>query len=149
MPDDTPPDAAGDPAARARRYLLAEHRPLVATTLDCADAVAADWERSRVSDGDRIAGPLRAALDRAGVLAACPGALRGAIEAAGYEPTAEPVAAPPYVVVTSIGLLLRATVGDGRLVATVAAFRVERSADGPRYRRGAETPETALSVALR
>ena len=35
------------------------------------------------------------------------------------------------------------------LVASVEGFRVERGPDGSRYRRGAATPEAALSVALR
>jgi hypothetical protein len=134
-----------DPAA-ARAHLLSERRDLVATVLDCADAVAADWDGTATTDPDAVTGPLRVTLDRAGVLADLPVVLRECVSAAGGRLRAEPVAAPPYVVVTSVGPVLRATLDAGRLVVTLRAFRVERAADGPRYVRDARTPEAAVDV---
>jgi hypothetical protein len=48
---------------------------------------------------------------------------------------APPVAAPPYVVVTSEGVVLRATIPDGRLVVTLRVFDVERGAETRYVRR--------------
>ena len=73
--------------------------------------------------------------------------LAGAVSAVGEQLQARPVAGPPYVVVTSEGLLLRATLPGGRLVVTVAAFALER--DPRRYVRVGDNPDAALSVAVR
>lgn len=71
----------------------------------------------------------------------------GAVAAAGGDLRAEPVAAPPYVTVTSTGLVLRGTTPSGRLVATVHAFDVARRPT--RYVRGPDAVEAALDVAVR
>jgi hypothetical protein len=68
---------------------------------------------------------------------------------AGGRLQADPVPAPPYVVVTSVGPLLRATLEAGRLVVTVRAFRVERGDGGTRYVRDATDPSAAVAVELR
>lgn len=136
-------------AAAARAYLLDERVDLVRTVLDCADAVAAGWDGNSTAERDRVVPPLRACLDRTGVLDALPHALAGAVAAAGYDLPAEPVAAPPYVVVTSRGPVLRATLGDGRLVVTVRAFDLKRGCDGARYVRGHEEPNEAVEVEMR
>jgi len=125
----------------AREHLLSEHRDLLAATLACADRVA-DAARE---DGAR--GPLRECLRERGLLERFPAALSGAVEAAGQELPAAPAPAPPYVVVTDAGVLLRATLPPGRLVVTVEAFTVERNPR--RYVRGGETPEAALRVEVR
>jgi hypothetical protein len=137
-----------DPDA-ARVHLLAERRDLVATVLDCADAVAADWDGDTTSDADRVGPLLRATLARAGVIERLPNALRECVAAAGGQLRAEPVAAPPYVVVTSTGPLLRATLDGGRLVVTLRAFRVERGDAGPRYVRDATRVAAAVEVEVR
>ena len=121
-----------------RSYLLDEHRPLVETVLSCAD----------VLDGtpdDRLAGALEACLRETGVLARLPDVLGGAVAAAGEELRAQPVAGPPYVVVTGVGPILRATLDSGRLVVTVETFRKGRSG----YVRAGTTPEEALTVEVR
>jgi len=127
--------------AAAREHLLAEHRDLLVATLDCADRVVG----AAKEDGAR--GPLRDCLHERGLLGRFPGALSGAVGAAGHELPAAPAPAPPYVVVTDAGVLLRATLPPGRLVATVEAFAVER--DPRRYVRAGETPEDALRVKVR
>ncbi|WP_255198457.1 hypothetical protein [Halorarius litoreus] len=127
-----------------RDHLLGERRAWVERVLDCADAVADSWPDERVSDRERVVTPFRAALDRTGVLAAAPTVLDECVTAAGGQLRAQPVASPPYVVVTSEGLVLRATLDDGRLVVRVRAFEVGRDPVG--YRRGAQPPEDAVVV---
>lgn len=141
-------------ADAARTHLLAEHRGTLATVLDCADAVADGWERSRdaarvTTDRDAVVGPLRVAMERAGILQRCPAMLRGAVAAGGATLQGDPVAAPPYVTVTSRGLVLRGTLGDGegRLIVACEVFDVVRRPR--RYVRGAATAEAALSVTVR
>lgn len=120
-----------------RAYLLSTHRDLIEGVLACADEVA--------GPADGLDNRLRACLQERSRLHRLPDVLRGAVEAAGRELRAQPVAAPPYVVVTSVGPILRATLDDGRLVVGVRAFRREDGA----YVRSAETPEEALVVEFR
>jgi hypothetical protein len=138
-------------AAAVRAHLLGERGGLVATVGDCADAVASGWASEATTDRDAVVGPLRATLDRAGVLAELPTVLRECVAAAGGQLQAEPVAAPPYVVVTSVGPVLRATLDEGRLVVTFRVFAVERDGEGSsaRYVRSGESAEEAVTVAVR
>lgn len=133
----------------AHDCLLSEYGELLATTLDCADAVAADFETTidgapGTRDTRSIRDPLSATLKRAGVLERYTVALVDAVEAAGGSIPATPVAAPPYVVVTSTGPTLRATLDGDRLIVRVEVFSVE---DGAFVRRNT-TPEAALSVSV-
>ena len=112
-----------DPGA-ARDYVESEHADVVAAVESCADAVAESWDGSRSTDASAVADRLEACLGEHGVLDALPGVLAGAVDAAGGALRAEPVAAPPYVVVTSRGPLVRATLDGGRLVVRIDAFRV-------------------------
>lgn len=127
-----------------REHLLSERRAWVERVVDCAEAVAATWDGSTVRDRERVVGPFRAALDRTGVLAAAPTVLAECVAAAGERLDAQPVAAPPYVVVTSEGLVLRATLSDVRLVVRLAVFAVGR--DPVCYRRAGRTPEAVVTV---
>ena len=137
-------------ADAAREHVLAEHAAVVETVVDCADAVAAGWEGDSTADREAVVPPLRATLDRAGVLDRLPAVLAGAVRAAGFDLAAPPVAAPPYVALMSRGPLLRATVGDRRLVVALAVFGIDRDgADGARYRRTGGTPEAVVEVDLR
>lgn len=143
-------DGRLDPGA-TREHLLTERRAVVEATLERADAVASSWSGGATTDRDGVVEPLRAALSRAGLLGAYPAVLAECVAAAGGELRAEPVAAPPYVTVTSRGPVLRATLDGGRLVVTLAAFDVERAGgdERPRYVRGATTPEAAVGVEVR
>jgi hypothetical protein len=133
----------------AREYLRSERRDTVVRTLDCATAVAAGWEDGATTDREQVVPPLRAALDRAGVLDSLPTVLSECVAAAGGELRATPVAAPPYVVITSVGPVLRATLEAGRLVVTIGAFRVERRDGTTRYVHHDPSPADAVSVARR
>lgn len=116
MPSELDPGAARA-SVRAREDLL----DAVAA---CADAVADTWDGRRVADSDSVTPRLHGVLDDTGVLDVLPGVLADAVDAAGGDLPAEPVAAPPYVVVTSRGPLLRATLDDARLLVRFDCFRV-------------------------
>lgn len=138
------------PATRAREHLLDAHVTAVEAVLAAADAVAeagvrrddtwftlADGRRA-TADRDALVPSLRTALDRSGVLERLATVLVDAVAAAGYDLPAQPVAAPPYVAVTSTGPVLRGTVADGRLVVSIDCFEVVRDAD-----RGEQEPSPA------
>ncbi|MFC4549806.1 MULTISPECIES: hypothetical protein [Halorussus] len=140
-----------DPAALAREHVLDAHAETVEAVLNCADAVAAEWDGDAATSRRDVAPPLRDALTAAGVLARLPDVLAGVVEAAGFSLPATPVAGPPYVAVTSEGPLLRATVSAGRLVVAFEVFAVERGGNvgPPRYVRAARTQDAAVRARLR
>jgi hypothetical protein len=101
--------------------------------LSCADAVAGRWDGD--ARANSVADEYRAALEAAGVLDPLVSALADAVDHAGGELSARPVADVPYLAVTGRGVVLRGPLaGGGRVVATLAAFEVDP------YRRGADLP---------
>lgn len=139
----------GTPEATVRAYFLSERVDLVRTVLSCADAVTTEWEGDATPDRDQVVPPMRACLDRAGIREALPEALAGGVAATGRELPADPVAASPYVTVTSRGPVLRATLRDFRLVVTIHAFDVKRGCNGAQYVRGPRDPREAVEVERR
>ena len=127
--------------------LLENHEELLTATLACADGVAESWDGDATTDRKRVVEPFERALGGAGIVARLPALLVDAVDALGEDLPAEPVAAPPYLVVTTVGPVLRATLSSARLVVTIRAFAIER--DPTRYVRGAATPAAALAVALK
>lgn len=122
------------PVRAARRRIEDEHTAIVAGVDHCAEQVAVPWDTSRTTDSDHVVGPLRSVLESTGLLAQLPLVLADVVEATGYELRARPVPAPPYVVVTSRGPMLRATIDPGRLVIRFDVFEVVRDPD-PAYCR--------------
>jgi hypothetical protein len=112
-----------DPDA-ASEFVRREWADVVAHVDSCADAVATSWDGTAVDDATAVSAPLEGCLDETGVLEELPNVLAGAVDAAGAELQAPPVAAPPYVVVTSRGPMLRATLDAQRFVVRFDAFRV-------------------------
>ncbi|ELZ92994.1 hypothetical protein C440_11861 [Haloferax mucosum ATCC BAA-1512] len=110
----------------AERVLRDEHEKLLSVVSRCADAVATEWDGDWATDRERVVPPFGRALDGSGALSRLPRALADAVTATGRPMPAPPVAAPPYVVVTGQGVVLRATVGDERLVIFLRTFEVER-----------------------
>lgn len=135
-----------DPERRVRDRLLATHAKPLAATIDAADAVAAARD-DPATRREQVVVPLRAALDRAGLLERYPAMLVDAAEVLGEALPASPVAVPPYVTVTSRGPALRATLPEGRLVVLIDVFAVER--DPVRYVRRGRRPEDVLTVERR
>ena len=133
-----PPRPAVTDATAVRRRLLSAHRPALERALACADAVAARWDGDSTTDS--VADEYRAALEAAGALDPLVAALADAVDHAGGELAARPVADAPYLAVADRGVVLRGPLADGgRVVATLRAFEVDP------YRRGPDLP-TALVV---
>ncbi|RDZ47520.1 hypothetical protein C5B86_00205 [Haloferax sp. Atlit-19N] len=134
MTDATSHDGLAEEAARVLRD---EHERLLTVVGQCATAVAAEWDGDSVADRERVMPPFRRALDGSGALSRLPRALADAVTATGRPMAAPPVAAPPYVVVTGEGVVLRANLGEERLVVLLRAFEVVRDGDdgSHRYRR--------------
>jgi hypothetical protein len=130
-------------AGAAREYVREERVDVVAAVEACADAVADSWDGDWTTDASQVANRLEACLAEHDVLAVLPGVLVSAVDAAGGAMQASPVAAPPYVVVTSRGPMLRATLGDGRLVVRFGVFRVT---DDGRYERSEDGDAVSVSV---
>jgi|SRR5699024_1055654 len=133
--------------ATVREYVLDSHDELLDAVLGCADEVAASWDGDATADRTAVVEPFERALETTGIAERLPAVLVGAVDALGESLEAEPVAAPPYVVVTSRGPVLRATLDPGRLVIAVRAFEIER--DPTRYVRGPTVIEEALDVAFK
>lgn len=134
-----------DPTGTVTERLRTAHRDVLAGVVAAAGAVVDGWDGETTSNRAAVVGPLRAALADAGLLERFTDVLADCVRAIDREPPAEIVASPPYIVITSVGPVLRATLPDGRLVATLRAFVVDREA-GVRYRRGPTDPEAVPEV---
>lgn len=125
-------------------YCLREHRTCITTVLAAADFVVEPANGISITTGP--GDPLRERLTRANVIERLPTILAGASKLLDTPLAAEPVAAPPYVVVTNVGPIMRATLHDRRLVITIEAFRVDRNTH--RYVRTTNSPAEALTVEI-
>ncbi|ADQ66997.1 hypothetical protein GL213_07075 [Halogeometricum borinquense] len=123
---------------RVERRLSEEHTDVVDGIERCADAVADEWDESPegawTTDRDEVVPVFERALDASGLLMHFPRVLSDLVTTIGHPMPAPPVAAPPHVVVRSEGVLLRASLREGRLVVAFDAFAVERG-DELRYVR--------------
>lgn len=113
---------------------------VVAALEDAVAAATANWPADGVTDPGRVRADVRTALQQSGVRDRLPRVLATAVAELDASMRATPVGAPPYVVVTSEGVVLRATLDDARLVITL---QVVTLTDG-RYR-----PLDAVDVAAR
>lgn len=122
--------------------MLDHHGDLVGTALACADEVG----KSVPTPAGRqvVTTRLKRALREAGAFPEFVGVVWTAADALDTELPAEPVAAPPYVVVTARGPMVRATVEPGRVVVLVRCF--ERADEG--YVRGEATGADAVEVTV-
>ena len=125
-----------DPTA-VRGRLLDAHRPGLKRALACADAVAAGWDGDATADP--VAADYRTALEAADALEPLAAALADAVAHAGGDLAAAPVADVPYLAVAGRGVVLRGPLADGgRVVATLAAFKIDP------YRRGPDLPKALV-----
>lgn len=130
--------------------IRSKHPEVLAAIDSCADEVCASWDGDPTRGSRAVVDPLTTRLEERGVLDRLPRVLADAVEVAGYDLPATPVAAPPYVVVTSRGPILRATIDPGRLVIRFDAFEIVRSTDGAvRYRRREGVAPVASLVPIR
>lgn len=126
------------PVRAARRRIRTEHAEFIQRIDRCADRVVSPWDTARTTDRPALTDSLRRELESAGVLEQLPAVLAAAVDETTYDLQADPVPAPPYVVVTSRGPILRATIEPGRLVIRFDVFEVVRTEDPgrrPEYHR--------------
>ena len=146
----TAPDPDSDRAARpldeaaVRERLRTDHEAVLDAVAATADALAS--ENELFTGGQALASALEDGLAETEVLDRLPAVLATAADAAGLTLAAEPVAAPPYVTVTSRGPVIRGSTSDGRLVVVLDAFRVERSPR--RYVRDGGRGAVSVSVSF-
>ncbi len=130
-------------AEAVRHQLSSEEESVGMRIVNCAERVARDWATTPTgqpvaADRSAVVPPMETALERADVLGELPTTLAACVTAAGGTLDATPVAAPPYVTITSTGPVLRATIGEERLVIRFAVFDVQ---EGRYVRRGTELDE--------
>lgn len=126
------------------REILETHGDLIGAVIDSAAELAGVIDSWPVSDPETIRVPLEQSLRADGLLDPLLGMLETGAGALGETIQGQPVAAPPYLVVTSRGPMCRGTLSNGRrLVIELRLFAVE----GPRtYRFRAPDPESCLRV---
>lgn len=112
-------------------YLVAEHAEVIEAVRECATAAAtAGTDDAGRSDTNAVRRGTETCLREAGVWEELPSVLVGCVERTGEQLGATPVPAPPYVAATATGVVLRATLGTGRLVVAVDALGVDREEEG-------------------
>ena len=110
-----------------------------------ADRVVNTWPGESVSDPSAVREPFADTLADLGVPSRACTLIESVTDRFGLEPVASPVPAPPYVVVTTGGVVLRSTLADGRLVMELAAFEV-RTQPSRAYERRDEVAVTAQII---
>lgn len=109
-----------------RQRLLSEHADTVTAVIETGRELSAAIEEWPVLDPDQIRLPLERAVQDSGLSAPLLGMLPTGAAALGGELQGTPVPAPPYLVVTSRGVMCRGTLDDGRrLVVELSIFSVE------------------------
>lgn len=126
--------------------MTTEHDAFLEAVAVAARVTARAWDGAIAGSRDAVVEPFERVLRETGTLDAAPAVLASAVDAAGGVLRAQPVPAPPYVAVTSLGLVLRATTDVGRVVVTVAPFAVDR--DPVRYRLRDVEPAALVDVAV-
>lgn len=105
-----------DPGPVVEPFVRETFPDVVAALEDAVAGATTNWPPDGVTDSQRVRADLRTALQVSGVRDRLPQVLTAIVDELDASMRATPVAAPPYVVVTSEGVLLRATIDDGRLV---------------------------------
>lgn len=105
-----------DPEPVVESYVREAFPDVVAALQDAVAGATTNWPPDGITDPDRVRADLQTAVQSSGVRERLPQVLSAVVDELGASMRASPVAAPPYVVVTSEGVLLRATIDDTRLV---------------------------------
>lgn len=121
-------------------YVRTQHEPVLSAVEAAGHAASADWPATGVADGARARAALRAEIDARDIGSNLVSLLCGAATVVDEPLDQNPVPAPPYVVVTSSGVLLRATLEACRLLIELRVF--QRTA-------GCVVPLDAIRVTVR
>ncbi|MFB6104805.1 MAG: hypothetical protein ABEJ57_06980 [Halobacteriaceae archaeon] len=121
-----------DESVSVARAIRATHESVLAAVDRRGTEVTREWPADGLGDGRRAATDLDTAFRAEGILERLPPVLETAAATLGTAPVADPVAAPPYVVVTSRGPVLRATLPRWRVVLTLAVVTIETGRYHPR-----------------
>lgn len=105
-----------DPEVAVATHVREAFPDVLAAIEDAVASASADWPAAGVHDSGRVRTAIRTALRTSGVRQRLPHVLESAVTELDASMPATPVDAPPYVVVTSEGVLLRATLADARIV---------------------------------
>lgn len=130
-----------------RQRVLAEHEETVGSVITAARTVARTLP-DPVTDAETVAVPLAALLRERELLGEVLAMLDTGADALETVVAGDPVPAPPYLSVRSVGPVCRATLAGGRrLVIDLRVFAIERRP--VRYRFAAPDPAACLRVRLR
>lgn len=131
-----------------RRRLLDTHGETIEAVIDSGQTVARALPHEDVSESAAVSRPLNALIGKRKLRGELLAMLHTGAAAIDESVAGTPVPAPPYLVVTSVGPVCRATLSDGRrLVVTVRLFDVDRRP--VRYRFADPDAETCLDVRIR
>lgn len=117
---------------------MVDHEETHVTVADCADMIVRSWDDCKTAEPHRITEPLEECLRERGIFPSLLAVLRSGISLAGRTLAADPVSAPPYLSITSLGPVLRGPTPDGRLVITITVFEVREGS--PRTYHRTEEP---------
>ena len=132
---------------RIRDRLLNRHRPVLRSIVTAAEAVETHWAGESTEDRVAAVAALERELEHDGVLHLIPGVMYDLASTASLSLAAPPVAAPPYVTVTGVGVVIRLPSETQRLVITVHLFRIDRNPT--RYRHFGAKLRDRLRVEMR
>ncbi|MFB6299982.1 MAG: hypothetical protein ABEH65_06935 [Halobacteriales archaeon] len=125
-------------AAVARQHISETYPELCDRIDSCADAVVDRWDGTCVADRSAVVGPFEQCLDRTGLRDRLLTVLVSTVEAIGHCLSAPPVAAPPYLTITSRGPVLRASFDNERLIVRFDAFALTTTNGYARGERGTD-----------
>lgn len=136
---------AGDAVEPIRERVLQRHAATISCAIEAANAVADKWPTDTSPPEATVRAELREELARRNAFGSFVDVLSTAVDASELEDVPALVPAPPYVTVTSLGPVLRATGTNGRLVLTFEVFIIDR---GPpiRYRRTGDHATEVLTI---
>ncbi len=131
-----------------RRCLLDTHGETIEAVIDTGRTVARALPEEDVSESTAVSRPLNALLAKRELPEELLAMLHTGAAAIDESVAGTPVPAPPYLVVTSVGPVCRATLSDGRrLVVSFRLFDIDRR---PVWYRFADPDvETCLDVRIR
>lgn len=122
-----------------RGYILENHHTTIESIMNCAD---------RIEGSEPVKETLRHELESQNLYEDMLRVLEDVVEHHEIDLKASPVTKPPYIVVTSLGPILRISTSDRRIVLKIRVFNIKGRSEPPknRYVRRGKTPSDVLEV---